>query len=234
MSSTVKQIVIPKIEDLTFDVEQAFKDSQFKLLLNQKPKDSWLENHPMATVKGSDGRQVPAKYLPIDKVEFLLDYLFQEWRIEVIGMCPMFQSISVHVRVHYRNPVSGEWSFHDGVGAKSVQVNKGASAADLAEIKDAAVQMALPSAKTYAIKDACDHLGKIFGRDVNRKGTIDFVNPFPESVKEKSKTEQKEEERIITLIETCKSLPILKTYEKHCKSQESCLAYDKKFKEMST
>jgi hypothetical protein len=29
--------------------------------------------------------------------------------------------------------------------------------------------MALPMAKSYAIKDACDHFGKLFGRDLNRK-----------------------------------------------------------------
>jgi ABC-type transporter lipoprotein component MlaA len=34
--------------------------------------------------------------------------------------------------------------------------------------------MALPIAKTFAIKDATGHLGKIFGRDLNRKDTIPF------------------------------------------------------------
>jgi hypothetical protein len=34
--------------------------------------------------------------------------------------------------------------------------------------------MALPMAKSYAIKDACDHFGKLFGRDLNRKETMGF------------------------------------------------------------
>ena len=34
--------------------------------------------------------------------------------------------------------------------------------------------MALPIAKTIAIKDACDHFGKMFGSDLNRKDTISY------------------------------------------------------------
>jgi hypothetical protein len=34
--------------------------------------------------------------------------------------------------------------------------------------------MALPSAKSYAIKDAAEHFGAIFGRDLNRKDIIQF------------------------------------------------------------
>lgn len=111
-------------------------------------------------------------YIPIDKVEFMLDRIFQEWRVEVLREGVMFNSIYVTVRIHYKNPLTSEWSYHDGVGAKDVQLNSGASAADLGSIKASAVQMALPSAKTYAIKDACDHLGNLFGRSVNRKDAI--------------------------------------------------------------
>jgi hypothetical protein len=34
--------------------------------------------------------------------------------------------------------------------------------------------MVLPMAKSYAIKDACDQFGKLFGRDLNRKETMGF------------------------------------------------------------
>jgi hypothetical protein len=55
-----------------------------------------------------------------------------------------------------------------------VQTDAGKSAADLGAIKASAVQMALPSAKSYAIKDAAEHFGAIFGRDLNRKDIIQF------------------------------------------------------------
>lgn len=171
---------LPKLADLHADPESAFKNDQLKQLLNNPPSQHWLKKHPMAKTKDDKGNQIASSYLPVDKVEMLLDMIFQEWRIEVLNACQMFQSIAVTVRLHYKNPITGEWSFHDGVGAKSVQVDAGASAADLSKVKDAGVQMALPSAKSYAIKDAADHLGKIFGRDLNRQGTIDFVGKYSE------------------------------------------------------
>ena len=169
---------LPTLAELHQDVQTAFKNDQFKLLLNQPPAAAWLKKHPLATTENNQGQKVPSEYLPIDKVEFMLDRIFQEWKIEVLSASVMFQSIAVTVRLHYKNPVTGEWAFHDGVGAKSVQTNKGASAADLSAIKDAAVQMALPSAKSYAIKDAAEHLGAIFGRDLNRRDTIMFAGAY--------------------------------------------------------
>jgi hypothetical protein len=37
--------------------------------------------------------------------------------------------------------------------------------------------MAAPSAKSFAIKDAADHFGNIFGRDVGRKGRMNYKAP---------------------------------------------------------
>jgi hypothetical protein len=34
--------------------------------------------------------------------------------------------------------------------------------------------MAFPIAKTVAVKDACDHFGKLFGSDLNRKDVITY------------------------------------------------------------
>jgi hypothetical protein len=55
----------------------------------------------------------------------------------------MFNSVYVAIRLHYLNPVSGEWSYHDGVGSAN-QTKAGASAADLGSISNNAVMMALP------------------------------------------------------------------------------------------
>lgn len=35
--------------------------------------------------------------------------------------------------------------------------------------------MSAPSAETYAIKDACEKFGKIFGRDLGRKNSMDYT-----------------------------------------------------------
>ena len=34
--------------------------------------------------------------------------------------------------------------------------------------------MALPIAKTLAVKDACDHIGVIFGANLNRRDTLSY------------------------------------------------------------
>jgi hypothetical protein len=158
---------IPKIADLVRlagNVAESFEKDSLNELLNQPPHASWVKMHPMT--KGS--------YLPIDKVEFLLTYIFQNWRVEVLRETVMFNSVTVAVRLHVQNPLNNEWTFQDGLGAMNVQTDAGKSAADLGAIKAAAVQMALPSAKSYAIKDAAEHFGAIFGRDLNRKDIIQF------------------------------------------------------------
>ena len=171
---------LPKLADLHHDLQAAFKNDSLNLLLNQPPHASWIKKHPMT--KGD--------YLPIDKVEWLLTKIFQQWRVEVISYAALFQSVSVHVRLHYLNPVNGEWSYHDGVGACPIQTDAGKSAADLAAIKNAAVQMSLPAAKAYAIKDAAEQLGTLFGKDLNRKDTIQFAGAYSATTPEPTPTTQ--------------------------------------------
>jgi hypothetical protein len=86
--------------------------------------------------------------------------------------------ISCHIRLHYLNPITGEWSFHDGVGAADIQVKAGSSASELQNINRNATGMALPIAKSYALKDAAHHLGKLFGKDLNRADAVEFSGAY--------------------------------------------------------
>jgi hypothetical protein len=63
----------------------------------------------------------------------------------------------------------------DGIGAVQLQTKQGTSPADLQNINNGALSMAYPLAKTLAIKDAADGLGKIFGADLNRKDVLPFT-----------------------------------------------------------
>lgn len=171
IEKNVKQL--PKLQDLHHAPEIAFKNDELKTLLNQPVPEKLIKRHPFVK---ADGVNLP--YLPIDKVELLLDKIFQEWRIEVLNVLQLFNAISVTIRLHYKNPLNGEWSYHDGVGAMGVQTDKGASASDLGAIKQDSVMKALPAAKSYAIKDAADHLGTLFGRNLNRKDTLAFVGAY--------------------------------------------------------
>jgi hypothetical protein len=168
---------LPKLEELHYDVVKAFENDSLNLLLNAHCPDIWVKQNKYA---GN------TNYLPIARVEDLLTRIFQEWKIEVLAEGQLFNSVYVKIRLHYKNPLNGEWKFHDGLGAVGIQTDAGAKASDLNAIKQTAVMMALPAAKSYAIKDAAEHLGTLFGRDLNRKDVIAFQ---PAYLKEQWKQE---------------------------------------------
>lgn len=156
---------LPKIQDLYSDKLVAQKNDAFVTLMNQSPNQKWVKEHPF--IRGY-------KYLPIERVEFLLKSIFKSYRIEVTGQGTAFNGVWVTVRVHYLHPITQTWEFHDGIGASQLQTAKGTSPADLNNINNGALSMAFPMAKTIAIKDACDHFGNLFGADLNRKDVISY------------------------------------------------------------
>lgn len=161
-----EQTQLPKLADLTQDIELAYKNDQLALLLNQPPPTKWIKEHPY--IKGH-------KYLPIDKVEHLLKRIFKTYSIEITGQGTAFNGVWVTVRIKVTNPVSGELIVNDGIGACQLQTSKGTSPADLANINNGALSMAFPIAKTLAIKDACDMFGDLFGASLNRKDIAVFA-----------------------------------------------------------
>lgn len=149
---------------------QRFVDrDEFNKFLNQEPPTAFVKEHPIA--RG-------VKYIPIDKVELMLTKIFQQWYPEVLREGQLLNSVYAAVRVHYYHPIEAEWRFTDGLGAAPVKTDKGASAADMAAIKNDAIVTGLPAAKSFAIKDAAEHLGRLFGRDLNRKDTIGFTPSY--------------------------------------------------------
>lgn len=158
---------LPSISELYDDVVTAQKQDVFTVLLNQEPNQAWIKTHPF--ISGY-------KYIPIERVEFLLKKIFKSYRIEVMKSGMLMNAVEVTVRVHYLHPITNEWNFHDGVGAQELQTQKGTGPLkmDMSNVNSGAVTMALPIAKTIAIKDACDHFGKLFGSDLNRKTPTNY------------------------------------------------------------
>lgn len=154
---------LPKIKDIYSDKLTVQKDDVFVTLMNQPPQLKWVKEHPF--IKGY-------KYLPIERVEYLLKTIFKRYRIEITGQGQSFNGVWVTVRVHYLHPITNEWDFHDGIGAAQIQTKKGASPADLASINNNAIGMAFPIAKTEAVKNACKSFGKLFGSDLARSEDI--------------------------------------------------------------
>ncbi len=155
---------LPKIRDI-YEVENVQKNDALMVLLNQPPLPVWVKKHPFIS---------NYKYLPIERIEYLLKTIFKRYRIEITGQGQAFNGVWVTVRVHYLHPITGEWDYYDGIGAAQLQTKKGTSPAALENINNGAISMAFPIAKTVAIKDACDHFGKLFGSDLNRKDVIDY------------------------------------------------------------
>lgn len=156
---------LPTIQELYADTELAVKNDQLSVLLNQNPPDKWVKKHPYIQ---------NYFYLPIDKVEYLLKKIFKKYRIEILREGTAFNGVYVVVRVWYQNMITGDMDYHDGIGAAQLQVKSGTSPADLQNINNGALSMAFPIAKTVAIKDACDHFGRLFGSDLNRKDTVSY------------------------------------------------------------
>jgi len=140
------------------------KDSLFQVLVNQEPKEDWILIHPITK----------DKYIPIERIEWLLTNIFLNWKVEIKTVQLMANSVVVTVRLHYYNHASKEWTYQDGVGAAPLQTDKGAGAIEFDKIKSSAVQIGAPAAESYAVKDAAEKIGKLFGKDLNRKQFIVF------------------------------------------------------------
>lgn len=159
---------LPTIADLFNGVIEAPKTEGLNAILSTPPPKEWVKDHPF--IKNYH-------YLPIDKVEYLLRKVFKRYRIEVLKTGMLMNAVEVTVRVWYLNPATGKMDFHDGVGAQELQTEakSGTLKMDMSNVNKGAVMMALPIAKSVAIKDACDHFGVLFGCNLNRKDTLNFT-----------------------------------------------------------
>lgn len=193
---TKKQEV--SIQQLFDDVELQIKKDQLMVFLNQNPPVKWLKKNPYAN---------NSVYVPIDKIEWMLNRFFGGYRVEILREGTMFNSVYVVIRLFYFNPITGKEVFQDGVGAKEVQVKKGSSPSQLENINSGAIERGLPNAESNAIKDAAHKIGRVFGSDLNRK---DILPIMPD---EKLQDVQREHEstRFKGVIETAESKEFLES-----------------------
>ena len=77
--------------------------------------------------------------------------------------------------MHVQDPITGEWDYQDGVGAMPIQIAKEAgSAIAFEKMNSSAIQIGSPASESFAIKDACEKFGRIFGKDLNRKDNVNY------------------------------------------------------------
>lgn len=159
-----------QVGDIT-SLDDIEKIDEFLSVVNHAPPKDYVFDHPLAN---------GIKYIPIGVIETMLTKLFRYWNVEILREGQLLNSVFVTVRLHYKHPISGEMTFQDGVGASQIQVDKGKNASDLGAIKSNAIMLALPAAKSFAIKDAAEHIGRAFGRDMNRKDVLPFSPSYSE------------------------------------------------------
>jgi hypothetical protein len=163
---------LPTLQDLLVENEDSLKQNALTVLLNQDPPAKWLVQHPMIR---------DYKYIPIEKIEYLLTRIFGNFNVEIRSTQIVANSVVVTVRLHVINPINGQAMWQDGIGAAPIQTDKGAGATDWNAVKTDGVQKAAPAAETYAVKDAAEKFGKIFGRDVSRKGSMNYTDLLKKS-----------------------------------------------------
>ena len=163
---------LPKIEELYNDANLAIKQSELQVLLNQEPNPKWIKKHPIIKkeIINDEGKKVsvPYEYIPIERLQWLMKRIFGGYEREILNSKIIANSIQVTVRIHYKDILTGEMKFQDGIGAVPLQTDKGAGATDFNAIKSGAVQMGAPAAATFAEKDAIGAIGRLFGGDLNR------------------------------------------------------------------
>ena len=172
--------------------------------MNAEPRKEWIKDHPY--VKG-------LKYLPIERVEYLLTMIFSKWRVEVKDVKILANSIVTTVRVYVQDPITSEWDYQDGIGAMPIQVQKGSGATEFDKMNSTAIQIGTPASESFAIKDACEKFGRIFGKDLNRKDNINYDRLYSMIGMSETMNNPSLTEEIRLEVENCDTLEELKKVE---------------------
>lgn len=167
---------LPSIKELRSDIELKSNQNSLNIILNENPPENWVKQHPIAK---------NVKYLPIERVEYLLTRIFLKWNVEVKSIQIIANSVVVCIRLFYQDVFSDEMLWQDGIGAAPLQTDRGAGAVDFNSIKSDAVMKAAPAAESFAIKDAAEKIGKLFGKDLNRADKIMYDTLVANVQKEK-------------------------------------------------
>ncbi len=148
---------------------ETFSDENKKLILlqsfierlNREPDARELEPTP-------DGK---AKTLPISFVQMTLDELYYGlWESSEAQYSQIFNEVVATVVLTVTHPVTGEKLSRTGWASVVITQDKDALVSEFnATKKKNALDLAFPKLGSEALKSAAQSLGKVFGRDINRK-----------------------------------------------------------------
>ena len=165
MNHELQRYKPPTLIELIEDKEMAFAQDDFNLILNTPVPQTWIKEHPYVNIK-VEGKNIPLPYIPVKRVKYLLKRIYgkYEWSIKTAEQC--LNAFVVVGTLTVRNPITGEMESQDGIGAAAIQMDKGATQGDLSAIKANAIQIGAPAAESYALKNAAEKFGDIFGGNI--------------------------------------------------------------------
>lgn len=146
-----------QLEHLLYESRNPLAESDIREVLDSSPKKEWVDK-----IEELNGY----RYLPIDKVEWLLSRLFDDWSAEITHIISSEKKCIVGVSISY---TIGTTKYkRPGVGSCDIGGQFTSSST------------AFPAAKSIAIRDAAEMIGNIFGANLNRKNVPVPVKEKPE------------------------------------------------------
>ena len=147
-------------------------------LLNRKPNPSEIKKTP-------DGK---ANSIPISFIEMSLDEIFFGlWETDNFKWNTVANEIVGSINLIVTHPITGKVMKRVGAAAIQIMVDKAPEtlvgsdrnkwALNLENKKPNALDLGFPKLKAECLKNAAQSLGKLFGRDLNRKDTDEY-NPL--------------------------------------------------------
>lgn len=138
--------------------------------LNSEPEVSELD-------RTADGK---AKTLPISFVEMTLDELFLgQWETSEPTYQQIFNEVVATLVLTVWHPITGRAIRRAGFASVIITQDKDAAISDFNTTKKKnALDLSFPKLKAECVKNAAQSLGKVFGRDLNRKKNDKFVPSY--------------------------------------------------------
>lgn len=184
MSTALTEYKAPKIQDLIADKEMAFAQDDLNVILNTPVPAAWIKKHPMVKIK-INGNSEPLPYIPVKRVKYLLKRIYGKYEWSIKSCQQVLNAMVVYGTLTVTNPVTGEKESQDGVGAAAIQMDAGATQGDLSAIKANAIQIGAPAAESYALKNAAEKFGDIFGGNIYDIDATAYSPVYGEEVRKK-------------------------------------------------
>lgn len=153
----------------------------FNSLLNEQPEEKNVKTNKFA---GN------SKYLPISFVQMKLDELFVGlWKTKNFTFEVVANELIGRVTLEYFHPFAKIWIEREGAAAVMIQQSSGADLTDIsAKIKNT-LGKDHPHLLASCICSAARSIGKVFGRDLNRKDEDEYTSFYSEIAEAEAATE---------------------------------------------